>query len=99
MLDLPGAGHVSPGRNHGAPLTRPERGWLTLEPANDALQQLPRLRHHEPQAVQVDKDFEQLRTVKSFNRLGELAALAQGSDEIAAGVRGPSNGGTIVIHA
>jgi hypothetical protein len=47
------------------------------------LQQLTRLGHHEAQAVEVDQNFQELRSVERFHGVGQVATLAKGNHEIA----------------
>jgi hypothetical protein len=61
--------------------------WLVIsETPHDPLQQLTRLSHHKPQAVEVDEHLEQFRTLERFHGVGQLAALAKGDHEIVPGL-------------
>ena len=53
---------------------------LLLAP-NDPLQDLPGLRHDEPQTVEVIEHFEQFRPLECGNRVGQLAAFAKCIDQ------------------
>lgn len=54
----------------------------TCLPANDAREDLARLRHHEAQAVEVGEGIEQILPLKVGDRIGQLATGAQGIDEV-----------------
>ena len=54
--------------------------------ANNTGEQLPGFRHHEPEAVEIVERFKQFRALESCNGLRQLAALAQGMDQILPGL-------------
>lgn len=69
-------------------------GRLLVRAAQDALEQLARLRHNEPEAIEIVQDFQQLGVFEGFDRVSEVTALAKRIDKVFA-----SLGGAVVIRA
>lgn len=72
---------------------------LLLSP-DDPLQDLPGLRHDEPQTVEVIEHFEQFRPLECGNRIGQLAAFAKCIDQVFPGFFAPLPGRhrQVIVH-
>jgi len=55
-------------------------------------QQLARLRHNEPEAVQIVQHFQQFPAIEVLYRVSQLAALAKGVYQIQSGLVSPFRG-------
>ncbi len=71
---------------------------LTLKAAEDALKELAGLGHDEPEAVNNDQHLQQILALQRLHRLGEIATLAERSNQIRPCLRPPCRYRVVVIH-